>query len=254
MNKFETFNEAQEKNPFESNNKHGYEEEIPNTVDDFEDNWQKQKDHILDNFKEWLDELDELPLNEPTSTPEVGLLDLFGEFSALRQEIKLQSKTNQSIAGQLNKFSGDLHEKLDRSHDFTAAINDLKGQIPQARQEARQEVLLELLPIIEGLERTLETLKKNSLPTFLFGAAKEKQQQNFIQPINILQSKAADSLARLDVESVANLGSSFDANTMRAVGTTKKSGREPGQISEILRQGYTLRGHILQTAEVKVEK
>ena len=216
--------------------------------------WQVQKQDILDNFKTWLDELDGLPQDDIPQTPETGLLELFGELSALRQEVKLQSKNNQNIAGQLNELTGELHQKLTSSNDLSSVVNDLKAQIPQARQEARQEVLLELLPVIEGLDRSLETIKKNTLPTFLFGDAKEKQQQNFIKPISILQHKAADSLARLQVHSVAALGVNFDAANMRAIGTTSSSGQRSGQVSEILRQGYTLNGKLLQTAEVKVEK
>ncbi len=228
----------------------------PETVTDAElSPWELRKAQILAEFKDWLDQLDDEPEDDEGDTPEAtGLYQVHAEIAALRQELKVQSRNAKSSADKLESLAAELHGSLQDKPDFDGLISDLKRQVPQARRDAALPVIHELLPLIEGLQRSQETLAKIELPFLLTNTRKEQLRRELREPLAILASKAAESLSRLQIQSLARPGASFDASTMRAVATSSGSGQTAGNISEILRQGYSWRGEVIHTAEVKVEK
>ena len=221
------------------------------------------KKRILDDFKRWLDKLEESEfdrLKEFKGDPSEGpdLETFYRELVALRQEVRLQSKANQSIGQNFTQLSSSLEDRIDTSIKSLAnAVVDIKSQIPEARRDAQRGIALELLSIVEGLKRCKDSLSKERISSLKIGLKKKKKKKaisSLRKPHRLLYLKALDSLRRLKIAPVAAIGDEFDPKCMRVVGTTQDSGAKAGTVTEICLQGHKIEDSLIRTAEVKVKK
>ncbi len=217
------------------------------------ESWQDTKARMLANFSQWLDELDEAPqvIDEKPRMPD--LFSFFGELAALKQEINLQSRENRQLSETVKGTTERLEKRLEVSAGNVAHLaEDVKAQLPKARQEASRAVVTEILPILEGIERSATGVEKVAVPSLVFGDKKERLRENFSAPVKNVAAKCADFMHRLKIEPVAREGAVFNAEYMRAVGTVE-SGKS-GTVAEVVAQGYLFNNELIKTAEVKVVK
>lgn len=211
------------------------------------------KQRILDDFTRWLDQLEDVPPKPEDSAPAQppDLETLLREFTALRQEVRLQSRGNSKVGEQIEKLAEQLSGELESTRTAAASIRE---DIPRARKESKQRVILEMLDILEGLRRSAAAADSAPLPRLMLrSGTRAKTRQTLAEPLRLLDSKAADCARRLGLEEIAALGRTFDSMTMRAVAATT-TGAPANTITEIRRQGYRLDGETIRLAEVCVEK
>lgn len=218
------------------------------------------KQQVIEDFRAWLDELGEADLEElgrqaaavPPSPP--SLHTLLGELTALRQDVRLQARTSQNAARQLDELGQKLESGLTQAGNrLDQAANATKALVPETRREAQRAVALELVAIVESLARCQTALRQIEIPRFALAKRRESLRQQIAQPVDLLLSKGLDSLHHLRLSPVAQPGIPFDPACMRAVGTCRDGGVPPGHVADVVRQGYRLGPELLQTAEVKVE-
>jgi molecular chaperone GrpE (heat shock protein) len=221
-------------------------------------NW---KNKVLADFRQWLEALDQRKLFEldtmiTAEQPEPDLTQLFGELVALRQEIRLQSKTGNNVNQTIGKLTETIASDLDKSmREITLAVNEVKSRIPEARRDGMKAVAHEFIPIVEGLERCLAAMDHYALPSLLFSSEKKQEVIAALKkPLEILSRKADENLRRLQIEPVVTVGDRFNSRTMRVIGVTENTGAPAGTVTEVCLQGYLLNESLIQTAEVKVEK
>lgn len=211
------------------------------------------KQRILDDFTTWLDQLEDAPhYPEDSASPHPPDLEtLLREFTALRQEVRLQSRGNSKVGEQIEKLAEQLSAELESTRTVATALRE---DIPRARKESKQRVILEMLDIIEGLRRSAAAAESVPLPrVMLRSGTRDKTRQSIVDPLRLLDSKVADCARRLGLEEIAAIGRPFDSTSMRAVSATS-TGAAANTITEIRRQGYRLDGEIIRLAEVCVEK
>ncbi len=214
------------------------------------------KQQILDDFAAWLDALDEPPAatEEDAGNKQPDLETLLAEFTALRQEVRLQSRSGNKLGEQVENLSADLSEKLDAVNRVSAAVQE---ELPKTRKETKKQVVKEVLEVIEAAERSLHNAEAPSLPRILLRpGARQKAREKLARPVQLLNTKIEDMTRRLGLEKTAAPGMPFDPETMRAVSSTNStlSGESRPVVSQVLRAGYRLDGEVIQTAEVKVEQ
>lgn len=217
------------------------------------ESWQDTKARMLANFSQWLDELNEPPqiIEEKPQMPD--LFSFYGELAALKQEINLQSRESRQLSETVKSTTETLEKRLEVSAGNVAHLaDDVKAQLPKARQEASRAVVAEILPILEGIERSVAGIEKVEVPSLVFGDKKERLRDNFSAPVKNVAAKCADFMHRLKIEPVAEEGVVFNAEYMRVVGTVTKG--VSGTVSEVVAQGYLFNNELIKTAEVKVVK
>ncbi len=85
---------------------------------------------VLQQFRSWLTELNELPAPSEESTPTIDLATLTGHFTALRQEVNLQTKAFRTTITQLEPLQklpeqlSDVQKKLVKSESPPPSSND----------------------------------------------------------------------------------------------------------------------------------
>lgn len=166
-------------------------------------------------------------LGDATGTPEsknshAG--DLMAELEQARAEI------------------ADLKDRLLRSQ---ADFENYKRRMAREREElviyANQKLLLNLLPVLDNLERALATA-----PT----AGDEKLRQG----VELTARSFRDILAKEGVTPIEAVGKPFDPNEHEAVMTEESSEHEDGTVIFEFQKGYRLGDRVIRPSMVKVSR
>ena len=150
----------------------------------------------------------------------------------------------------------DAPEKLRRERDEycdlllrkTAEFDNFRKRIERERttvqQTAAADVIVELLPLVDDLERALSAdVESASANTYRAG-------------VELIHKQLLGLLEKRGVAPIDTLGTEFDPEYHQAVATTPVEDEEcgDGTVVEELRRGYTLHGRLLRPAMVKVAK
>lgn len=214
------------------------------------ENW---KEKLVAEFREWLDTVDSepFPSEEPESAPD--MLRFFGELTALRQEVGLQTRSMRKSSQEMFETLSVLKDSLSNgSSQLETALQDVKSQIPQIRSTAEETVLLELIHLREALSENTGQFCKQKLCSIFTSKKDVGMLQNAQHNQKLLLKKADDILRRFDVFPVAKIGDAFKASEMCAVTSVKNAAVPPGCVSEIFVQGFRRKEKLLSTAEVEV--
>lgn len=131
----------------------------------------------------------------------------------------------------------DCREKLLR---VSADLQNFQRRVERERLDwslaGQIEVVRALLPVIDDLELALKAT----------GAG-----QAWVDGLKLVKDKAITSLSSLGVEEIA-CDSLFDPELHEALATVAIEGKASGQIIEVLRRGYLMKGRVIRHAQVTV--
>ncbi|MBM3779056.1 MAG: nucleotide exchange factor GrpE [Acidimicrobiia bacterium] len=133
----------------------------------------------------------------------------------------------------------------DRLLRTAAEFDNYRKRVDRERRELSQyaaaDVLAEMLPIVDDLERAL-------------GAAETTETAAYRQGVELVHRKMLDLLRRRGVKPIDALGSDFDPNLHEAVVHEPSDRHREGEVMEEMRRGYLLGERLLRPAMVKVAK
>ena len=173
-----------------------------------------------------------------------------------KEEIKEETKeaevtTEEEIVEDINEENEV--EKLQKEietlkNDYARAYADtenmrkrLTTEAEQTRKYRIQSFAREILPVIDNLERALQTEVNEADEAFKKGV-----EMTYNQLISALKNEG--------VEVIDCLNKPFDPNFHQAIMQEKKEGVESGIVIEVLQKGYLLKDRILRPAMVKVSE
>jgi molecular chaperone GrpE len=251
-------------------------------------------EQLLGQFRQWLTETrqeaarsENEPNHSPTLKSRVGLDRLVEEFTALRHEIKLQTRGSRDIEERLESALTSLD---DAAKAFRAA------PVPEPRTSApapEKPLIMALIELDESLDRGRKQWEKSSV-TIIDGPAdslvaqldalyaglswwqrrfswlyhrearqaieahEQQQRQERQSLINVLmdgqgliQQRLKRSMANAGVLRIRAAGRTVDPEEMVVVEVVDAEG-PPGQVLDELRPGYTWQGQVLRPVEVRV--
>jgi len=106
---------------------------------------------------------------------------------------------------------------------------------------ANERLLIELLPVLDNLNRALKT------------AEKHKTNPELTKGIALVSKQMEDGLKKFGVEEIPALGQPYDANLHEAILQKEHKGPE-NVILEEVQKGYTLSGRVIRPSMVIVSK
>lgn len=118
-------------------------------------------------------------------------------------------------------------------------INYKKRQEKEAiefKKYVRQEMILELLPILDSFQLALEQAPKDS---------------QWIKGIFQIKNQLEDLLKNRGVEEIKAMGEKFNPELHEAIEKVEGKGKE-GQVVEEVQKGYLLNGRVIRPSKVKV--
>jgi len=152
--------------------------------------------------------------------------------------------------GRLDAPANTLQDERDRYYDLllrkTAEFDNYRKRTEKERREHTDRVtgdlLLEVLPIIDDLERALRA------------EAGAEQADAYRTGVELIYKQLLDLLKRRAVRAVETVGQDFDPHRHQAVTTEARDGARDGEILEEFRRGYLISERLLRPAMVKVAR
>ena len=111
----------------------------------------------------------------------------------------------------------------------------------EAGDRAQAELLKEILPVLDNMDRALALLEQEAPPEWCRGM--ELVHQSFVE-----------ALARAGAEPIEAKGAPFDPAFHEAVTLCRDEGVPDGAVADVLLRGYRFRGRLLRPARVRVNR
>lgn len=188
------------------------------------------------------------PQNKPVQ-PEVQEEKDLEPTESTQPDVEAEAVSDDPIDS-LNKEIDSLQQELaDSKNALLRAYADtdntrkrLLRETEQAKKYRFQSAALELLPILDNLNRALDVEPSNP------------EMENFLKGFDMIRTQFINALTNEGVTEINAESQPFDPNLMQALQTEKKEGVEPGQVIEVLQKGYKLKDRLLRPALVKVSE
>ncbi len=168
------------------------------------------------------------PVSEDVSSPPASTTN----------EPALAAEEAQAIARERDEYYDRLLRK-------TAEFDNYRKRVERERREqadyAAADVLSDLLPLIDDLERALSADTATSADAYRKG-------------VELIHKQMLDLLRRRGVTPIEAVGRQFDPHLHQAVTHETVPGHPEGEVVEEFRRGYKLRDRLLRPAMVKVAK
>jgi molecular chaperone GrpE len=157
---------------------------------------------------------------------------------------------------ELRRVEGELKKLTDERTDLTdllarrqADFDNFRKRTERERSEtynrALGEVVRRLLPVIDNLQRALDTER-----TLQVGESAEFK--HFLEGVELINRQLGVVVEGLGVEVISTVGHLFDPHIHEAVSTEETSDVEPDTIVQEMQRGYRLGDKLLRPAMVKV--
>lgn len=246
---------------------------------------------ILENFRQWLEtERGEALVRdaatpdagaEESSTHDFGLIDLVEEFTALRHELKLQTKSGRGLLDQTEttiaamKQAIDQFRAVERSEEqavwsagrpLAEALADLdeslergRREIERAKRQIAEEAIRSLETALGELHRRRPWIRRRLLRKYhdevldVVGRAGLGQADRFdalLEGYGLVQNRLRRAMASEKIERIVCLGNAVDPERMTVLEVIDDPTQPPGTVVKEIRQGYTWRGRVIRYAEV----
>ena len=163
-------------------------------------------------------------------------------------EVKEETKEEESPEDPRDKEIEDLKAEVDklknayiRVHADTENLKKrLEAEAANTRKYRIQSFALEMLPVIDNLERALD--------------AAEDKDDGFYKGVKMIYDQLMASLKKEGVEEIDCLGKDFDPKFQQSIMMEKKEDTEPNKVIEVLQKGYMLKDRVLRAAMVKISE
>lgn len=253
-------------------------------------------EQLLEKFRVWLRETrqdaalsetvpgDAGEIPELPPEPRVGLDRLIAEFTAVRQELKLQTRSSRALEERLEASLATLGDAANTFRTAAAAASDTSladkafataiAELDEALDRGREQWERSTDRMIGGgspdLRSRLDEIQAKqpwwrrpftarchrqvcALLEETFERAQLDQQAQFAALLGgyaLIQQRLTRILTRIGVARIVTVGRPVDPDLMVVVEVVDAEG-PAGQVVEEIRRGYTWRGQLLRTAEVR---
>lgn len=250
-------------------------------------------EQVLSRFGQWLDEtradadaVDESMLGDDEPAPEVGLLSLIEQLTALKHEVKLLTKaaratderneaTLLSMQAAIEQFRGieprEAEAAAKLARPLVEAIVDLDEAIVRGRRAilaARQRIVEQTNDELTTLRDRLEALYRAqpwwrrilcrpwhaAVKDVYSGRSVATQKQIFdslVEGYGLIQERLQRTMKERSILRMECVGREVDPNAMTVLEAISDPARPPGLVVEEVRPGYYWKGKVLRFAEVK---
>lgn len=155
-------------------------------------------------------------------------------------EEKHQDPETESLKQEAGKAKEYLDQLLRLKADFENTKKRLERDKQDAIKYANEKLLLEILPIVDNLDRAMASLDEGHDP--------EKVKKG----LHIAQGELHEVLLEHGVQVVKSVGEAFDPNMHEAVAVVESDEKEEGTVLDEIQKGYLLNGRLIRPSKVRI--
>ncbi|MCB8889141.1 nucleotide exchange factor GrpE [Vreelandella malpeensis] len=149
------------------------------------------------------------------------------------------------LAAQVEELEQSLAEAKDQALRAAAEAQNVRrraeAEADKARKFALEKFVKELLPVVDGLEKALESMQEDASEAHREGVSMTLKMQ-------------LDVLQKFGVESVEPHGEPFDPQVHEAMAMVPNPDLEPNTVMDVMQKGYLLNGRLVRPAMVVVSQ
>lgn len=157
--------------------------------------------------------------------------------------------TGEVAGNELELRIEELTDQLDQAKDQTlrahAETRNIKRRAEQdvekAHKFALEKFVGELIPVLESLEKGLESAEQA-----------EDSSEAMLEGMRLTQKQLLGAMEKFKVEQVDPVGQPFDPNFHQAISMVPNPDLEPNTVMDVFQKGYTLHGRVVRPAMVVV--
>ncbi|WP_400242533.1 nucleotide exchange factor GrpE [Niallia sp. JL1B1071] len=161
------------------------------------------------------------------------------EENAVEEELKA---ANEKIATLEAKLEEESNRYLRLQADFDNSRRRSKLDMEAAQTYRAQNLVSDLLPSIDNLERALKI------------EAVDEQTQSLYTGVEMVYRGILEALKKEGVEAIEAVGTEFDPHLHQAVMQEEVEGTESNIVVEEFQKGYKLKDRVIRPAMVKVSQ
>lgn len=174
-------------------------------------------------------------MNE-TQSAEVNVEELTAHYQAALDETESLKAKITELEESNQQFQNDYYRAVADTQNYRKRVQ-LENE--SAKKYRIQSFALEVLPVIDNLERALEAMGENDPQA---------------QGIRMIYQQLLEALRKEGVEEIEALNQIFDANWHQALMSEKVEGAKAQEIVEVYQKGYRLKDRLLRPSLVKVSE
>lgn len=149
------------------------------------------------------------------------------------------------LAARVEELEQSLEQANDQALRAAAEAQNVRRRAEQEAEKARKFALerfvKELLPVVDSLEKALESMGEDASEVHREGVAMTLKMQ-------------MDVLGKFGVESIEPQGEPFDPQVHEAMAMVPNPELEPNTVMEVMQKGYLLNGRLVRPAMVVVSQ
>lgn len=167
-------------------------------------------------------------------------------FEGLRDEnstVVLSRQEFEKLTNDAAKAQENWDKLLRQQADFDNIRKRMERERLEFQKFACEDVIVDLLGILDDLERSID--------------AAEKKQENFdafLKGIEMILAHLYDLLKSHGVKPIEAKGGKFDPHIHEALMQTQTQEHKDGEVLEELQKGYRLNDRVVRTSKVRVAK
>ena len=152
------------------------------------------------------------------------------------------------VAEQQTRLQEYITEHRRSLDEFEQVKSRIRRDVTRDVERGKRAVLLELLDVVDNLDRAIGASRAGGGP----GAAGNDAFENLMRGVTMVRDQFLAKLAGLGVTRFEALGQPFDAARHEAVTTTPVDAEQDGVIVSVAAEGYAIGDEILRPASVVV--
>lgn len=175
--------------------------------------------------------------------------------ACVNKEIPKENEKNSNLIEYKEKLIKELEDKLSK---FKFKEKDIilraKAEVENMRRRTEQEIekihkfalenfIIELLPVIDNLERAIKNSNKDN-----------KSLLPMIEGVELTFKSLIDVLLKFGVKIVDKVNIPFDPDIHQAINIIQSDTHKPNHVIEIVQKGYKLNNRLIRPAMVLVSK
>lgn len=151
------------------------------------------------------------------------------------------------MQARIEKLEQELTEAKDQTLRTQAEMQNIRrrsqADVEKAHKFALEKFSGELLPVIDNLERALETITPD-----------EESTKTIEEGISLTLKSFLDVIAKFDMTVIDPAGEPFDPQVHQAMSMIENKEVEPNTVLHVVQKGYSLNGRVIRAAMVMVSK
>jgi len=149
------------------------------------------------------------------------------------------------LAAQVEELEQSLAEAKDQALRAAAEAQNVRRRAEQEAEKARkfalEKFVKELLPVVDSLEKALESMQDDASEAHREGVSMTLKMQ-------------LDVLSKFGVESIEPQGEPFDPQVHEAMAMVPNPELDPNTVMDVMQKGYLLNGRLVRPAMVVVSQ